>query len=240
VDEGIFCRSELLIGCEALAKLSAAKVAVCGLGGVGSYAAEALARSGVGFLRLIDHDNFAPSNLNRQLMALHSTLGLSKAEAEAARVKDINPACHAEAEKRFINGETAAALLDGMDFVADAIDFVSGKIAIIKFCKERGIPFASSMGTGNRLFPERLRIGDISQTQGCPLARSVRQKLRAVGITDGVPVVWSDESPRTGQPAAEEDGKRVTASMVFVPAAAGLLLASAAVRALLDIKTCAR
>ena len=236
MNEGIFCRSELLIGREALAKLAAAKVAVCGLGGVGSYAAEALARSGVGFLRLIDHDSFAPSNLNRQLMALHSTLGLSKAEVEAARVRDINTACRVEAEKRFIDGETAASLLEGMDFVADAIDFVPGKIAIIKFCKEQGIPFVSSMGTGNRLFPERLRIGDISQTQGCPLARSVRQKLRAGGIMDGVPVVWSDEPPRPVQTAVEEDGKRVTASMVFVPAAAGLLLASAALHALLGIK----
>ncbi|MCL2677959.1 MAG: tRNA threonylcarbamoyladenosine dehydratase [Clostridiales bacterium] len=233
--EGIFYRSELLIGREALDKLAAAKIAVCGLGGVGSYAAEALVRSGVGALRLIDHDVFTPGNLNRQLPALHSTIGQSKAEVVAARVKDINPECRAEAVKAFIGGETVFGLLEGMDFVADAIDFVPGKIAIIKFCRGRGIPFVSSMGTGNRLFPERLLLSDISQTQGCPLARSVRQKLRAEGITEGVPVVWSGEPPRAAA-QAEEDGKRVTASMVFVPAAAGLLLASAALRALLQIK----
>ena len=236
MQEGIFYRTELLIGREALAKLAAAKVAVCGLGGVGSYTAEALARSGVGLLRLIDHDCFTPSNINRQLTALHSTIGLPKAEVTAARVKEINPDCRVEAEKRFIDQGTAASLLEGMDCVADAIDFVPGKIAIIKYCRENGVPVISSMGTGNKLYPERLHLGDIWQTQGCRLARSVRQKLREAGVTDGVTVVYSEEPPWPGLTQAEEGGRPITASMVFVPAAAGLLLASAVVRSLLGIK----
>ena len=220
-----FNRLVPLIGQDDFYKLSQSRVLVLGLGGVGSYAVEALARSGVGHLVLIDFDEIALHNINRQIQALSSTVGQKKVQVMAARVQEINPAAEVKALCQRVTPENVARFFNQpSDCVIDAIDDVPGKIALIKYCREQGIPLISAMGTGNKLDISRLRIEDISQTSVCPLCRSVRRKLREIGIENGVTVVYSDEEPLTK--GLVEGERHVPASSCLVPPAACLLMAS--------------
>ena len=238
--ENQFSRTEMLLGQEGLARLKNCRVAVFGLGGVGGYAAEALARSGVGALDLIDHDCVSLSNLNRQIIALHSTVGEDKVDLAEKRIRDIVPDCAVRTYKSFFLPENADSFdFSAWDCVIDAIDTVSGKIEIARKASEAGISVISVMGTGNKLDPTRLHVSDLSETRECPLAKVMRRECRKRGI-EGVTAVWSDEPPLPHGPAetdrpAEGPGRKDTpGSMIFVPAAAGLAAASAAIRKLLE------
>lgn len=190
-----FTRTKKLIGDENLLKLQNARVAVCGLGAVGSYAAEALARAGVGYLRIVDFDTVDESNINRQLFALSSTIGKSKTEVAIQRIKDINPDCVIDSRNVFIDAETAPSILEKpLDAVIDAIDGLSSKVSLIAEAVKYDIFIVSSMGAALRLEPTSIRYGDVFQTSGCPLARLVRKRLRKIGISEGVQCVYSDES----------------------------------------------
>ena len=230
-----FIRTELLLGAEALTKLKNSRVAVFGVGGVGGYAVEALARSGVGALDLIDDDTVSESNINRQLIALHSTVGRPKVEAAAARVRDIHPACTVRTYKTFYMPETAGEFdFSQYDYVIDAIDTVSGKIALVMQAKEAGVPIISSMGAGNKLDPTAFRVADIYKTSVCPLARVMRRELKKRGV-DQLKVVYSQEEALTPlpDPLTEEGGhhKRQTpGSVAFVPSVAGLILAGEVIK----------
>jgi len=196
-----------LIGKEALAKLKGARVAVFGLGAVGSYAVEALARAGIGFLRLVDCDVVRPSNINRQIFALESTLNRPKAEVAAERVLDINPACKVEAMHEFAGKSTISKLLEKpLDAVIDAIDSVSPKVELIAAAVHSGIQVVSSMGAATRMDPAAVRLGDISETDVCPLARYVRKRLRRRGITTGFRCVFSIEDPFNEAPCGKPQG----------------------------------
>lgn len=223
-------RVEYVIGKENIAKLQGACVAVVGLGGVGSYIAEALARSGVGALVLVDADEVAPSNINRQLPALTTTMGKLKTEVIAERIAQINPECKVTLCSCFYEpGDFEKFFPMQLDFVADAIDSTASKIDLLTECYKRNIPVISSMGTGNKLDPSALQIADISKTHTCPLAKSVRKRLRMAGIEKGITVVFSTESPVYATKAA------VPGSMVFVPASSGLLIASYIVRKIIGV-----
>lgn len=228
-----FSRTQMLLGGEAMEKLRASHAAVFGIGGVGSAAAEALARSGVGTITLVDNDIVAASNINRQLIALHSSIGMQKTESCAARLKDINPSVEVMCKNLFFAADT----LDSFDFssytyVVDAIDTVSSKILLCEACLDAKVPLISSMGTGNKLHPERLELADIYETSVCPLARVMRGELRKRGIPS-LKVVYSKEIPLTPSPAAAllPEGRRsIPGSTAFVPPAAGLIIAGAVVR----------
>jgi tRNA threonylcarbamoyladenosine dehydratase len=223
-DQEVFVREIALLGADGFAKLTKANVAVCGVGGVGSYLAEALARAGIGKLIIIDFDQVTKSNINRQLYALHSTLGQDKAELAARRINDINPECQVEVKKIFLDEHTDYnELFADIDYIADAIDYVNGKVAMIKFAKSNDIPIISSMGTGRRLDPTRMAIADISKTYNCPLAKSIRHQLKQIGIYKGVNVLFSDELPIK----SDED---FISSISFVPSVAGLIMASKIVK----------
>ncbi len=222
-------RVEMLIGNNKIDKLKAARVAIIGLGGVGSYVAEALCRSGVGSLLLIDADVVSPSNINRQLPALTTTIDKLKTEVVAARLKKINPDCNIEIISKFYEPDDFEEFFQGeFDYLADAIDSTASKIDVLINAKTRNIPIISAMGTGNKLDPSKLQVCDISKTTMCPLAKSVRKRLKDQGITKGIDVVFSLEEP---QYANKGD---VPGSMVFVPASAGLLMASYIVRKLIE------
>ena len=232
-----FSREELLIGKAGLEKLRQARVAVFGIGGVGSYVVEALARSGVGALDLFDSDTVALSNINRQLIALESTLGRPKVEVAQERVLQINPACRVEARQLFFTPENAGDIdFSQYDYVADAIDTVTGKLELIRRCREAGVPVISCMGTGNKLDPTAFRVTAIEKTSGCPLARVMRRELKKRGIT-GVKAVWSPEEPLAPAPSPDDQkgtaGRPTPGSMAFVPSAAGLILAGEIVKDLL-------
>ena len=236
-------RTALVLGQEGVEKLHAAHVIVFGLGGVGGYASEALARAGVGRLTLVDDDRVAESNLNRQILALTGTVGRPKAEVAAERIRQINPACTVRAAALFYTPETADALpFEGADYVVDAVDTVTAKLEIIGRARAAGVPVISCMGTGNKLHPELLRLSVLEKTEGCPLARVMRRECRARGYKN-VPVVFSPEEPVRAKTAADEalageaqpgrpgSPKRQTpGSVSFVPGAAGLLLAGKVVR----------
>ena len=219
-------RARMLLGGEAMDKIKNSHVAVFGLGGVGSWCAEALARSGVGRLTLVDRDTVGESNINRQLCALSSTLDMGKAQVMAERIRDINPAI----ETRCIMGHYEAAdrerFFSDYDFVVDCIDLVSCKIDLIMTCREQGIPCISALGTGNKADASQLRIDDISKTYGCALARVVRKELRNRGVNHHT-VLFSPEEPLT--PASLEappPGRRsIPASVSWVPSVAGLMIA---------------
>ncbi len=216
-------REIALIGEEKTKKLAEARIIIFGIGGVGSYALEALARAGVGCLISVDGDRISESNINRQLIADTSTVGEWKAEVACRRVKLINPSCEAEAVLEFADGGNTERIISQArpDFIIDAIDCVPTKLLLAKYAAENGIGIISSMGTGNKLDPTRLKISDISKTEVCPLARAVRQGLRRLGINH-LPVVFSTEPPvRTGQ--------STPASISFVPSVAGLMMAGYAV-----------
>lgn len=224
-------RTAGLLGDDAMRRLAEASVAVFGLGGVGSYVAEALARAGVGKLLLVDGDAVAPSNMNRQLIADASTVGMRKTEAAAARVRLIAPDCAVETHDLFFLPETADAVdFAGLSYVVDAVDTVAAKIAIIERARAAGVPVISCMGTGNKLHPELFELTTIEKTSVCPLARVMRRELKLRGIT-GVPVVYSREEPAvTGMDG--DNGRPVPASVSFVPGAAGLILSGEVVRAI--------
>ena len=228
-----FIRNEMLLGPRAMEKLKSSHVCVVGLGGVGSCAAEALARSGVGELTLVDRDAYSLSNINRQLGALTSTAGRSKAEVMAERVRDINPDCAVHPLAIHYDRETPEGFFDGLDYIADAIDLVSCKIDLICRARERGIPVLSALGTGNKLDPSLLEVTDLSKTRGCPLARVMRRELGRRGIRH-LKVVYSPEEPVWRQDLEEPPpGRRsVPGSVSWVPTAAGILLGGAAVMAL--------
>jgi len=212
-----------LIGEETTDKLSEMHVLLLGLGGVGSYAFEALVRSGIGHITAVDRDCYEVSNLNRQLYATTDTIGRSKAEVAAERAKSIAPECEVRGIVEFVTPENAAQLIESVrpDIILDAIDNVSAKIAAAEYAYSHGIKMVMCLGTGNRLDPSRLCITDINKTSGCPLARVMRRELKKRGVHKQE-VVFSEEVP-------VDVGQRTPASMVFVPAAAGMLLASRAV-----------
>lgn len=240
-----FIRTRLLVGDEPLERLQNAKVAVFGVGGVGGYAVEALARSGVGTLHLYDDDTVSESNLNRQLAALHSTIGQPKAEVMARRVRDIDPNCQVEAFRMFYLPQNADQVdLSQYDYVVDCIDTVTAKLELVTRCTALQVKIISAMGTGNKFDPSAFVVTDISKTQGCPLSRTIRKELRKRGVHH-LKVVYSTElptsplrpadfePPETSDTRPGSTARRDTpGSMPFVPAAAGLLLASAVVREL--------
>ncbi len=219
-----FCRTAAILGEDGMRRLANAHVAVFGIGGVGGYVCEALARSGVGTLTLIDKDVVSLSNINRQIIALHSTLGRYKTEVMAERIHDIAPECRVYEHRMFYLPENADALdLSAFDFVVDAIDTVTAKIELILRAQKANVPLISCMGTGNKMDPSRLCIIDISQTHTCPLARVMRRELKARGVSH-LTVCYSSEPPI--QTGLCENGKPVPASTAFVPPSAGLLIAS--------------
>lgn len=229
-----FFRTQMLLGSQAMEKLRNARVAVFGLGGVGGYTVEALARAGVGALDLIDNDTVSISNLNRQILATHSTIGLPKTEAAKRRVLDINPACNVTVHQMFYTPETA----DSFDFtqynyIVDAIDTVTGKLCLVERAKAADTPIICCMGTGNKLDASAFQVADISKTTMCPLARVMRKELGKRGIKH-LKVVYSQEEAMTPTGWEEEAaaiGKRqIPGSVSFVPGAAGLLLAGEVIK----------
>ena len=221
-----FLRTELLLGREALAKLKKARVAVFGIGGVGGYVVEALVRAGVGTLDLIDSDVVDLSNINRQIIALHSTVGRPKVEVAKERARDINPDVKVNCYQCFYLPENAEQFdFTQYDYVADAIDTVSGKIALIEQAHKAGTPVISAMGAGNKLNAAAFEVADISKTSVCPLAKVVRKALRERGIEHSK-VVYSREQPYKPTVCVNDSGKRpTTASVSFVPPVVGLLMA---------------
>lgn len=243
-----FSRNELAFGQEGLGILQNSTVAILGIGGVGSFSVEALARSGVGRLVLVDKDTIDITNVNRQLPALLSTVGQPKAEVMKERIADINPECEVITLNMFYTEETYEEFFKyDLDFVVDASDTISYKIHLMKECLKRNIPIISSMGAANKLDPTRFQITDISKTHTDPIAKVIRTRLRKEGIRKGIPVVFSDESPIViredvrkvvGNDQAEiRKAKMPPASNAFVPSVCGLIMASYVVRELLkDIK----
>ncbi len=229
-----FLRTEMLLGSDAIQKLQNARVAVFGLGGVGGYVVEALARSGVGSLDLIDSDRVSVSNLNRQILATHSTVGMRKVDAARARVLDINPECQVKTWPVFYTPDTADSFdFTQYDYIVDAIDTVTGKLALVERAKAAGTPIICCMGTGNKLDASAFQVADISKTTMCPLARVMRRELAKRGIRH-LKVVYSQEealTPTGWEAEAAALGKRqIPGSVAFVPGAAGLLLAGEVVR----------
>lgn len=221
-----FLRSEMILGENSTDILSQKKVILFGLGGVGSYVAEALARAGIGSITVVDNDTVSVTNLNRQLCALHSTVGRPKTDVVKERILDINPQCKVTALEKFCLPENSDEFMLGdYDYIADAIDTVSAKIDLAVKSQQLGVPMISCMGTGNKLDPTRFAVSDIYKTSGCPLCRVMRSELRKRGVK-GLNVVWSPEEPIKPAQTNEESGKRQTpGSLPFVPAAAGLIMA---------------
>lgn len=230
-------RTELLLGPEKLATLRRAHVLVVGLGGVGAYAAEMIARTGVGRMTVADADTVSLSNINRQLVALHSTVGLPKAEVLAARLRDINPAIELTTVEKYIRDEETYALLDAAryDYVVDAIDTLSPKLALIAATLERGMPLVSAMGAGAKTDPTRMEIADISKTHHCPLAHMLRKRLHKIGIRSGFQAVFSPEPIREGAMilCEEQNKKSNVGTISYLPALFGIGCASVAIRSLL-------
>lgn len=233
--EARLVRTKRLIGEAGMERLANARVAVFGLGGVGGHLAEALARSGVGTLDLVDHDLVSVSNLNRQLFATQDTIGMKKTDAAAARIAAVAPDCSVQTHPVMFLPETAAQFdFDAYDYVADAIDTVTGKLSLIEAARAAGTPIISSMGAGNRLDAGDFHVTDLFQTSGCPLAKIMRKECRRRGI-DRLKVVCADTPPREAQWAdpeeqAEEGRRAIPGSVAFVPSVAGLLMAGEIVR----------
>lgn len=224
--EDQFMRSRLLLGDQAIEILQSARVLVFGLGGVGGFCAEALARAGIGRLSLVDRDTIAESNLNRQILALHSTIGRAKTAVMRERIRDINPTCEVQEYPLFYLPDTADQIdFSSYDYVIDAVDTVTAKIEIILQAKKTGVPLISCMGTGNKLDPSMLRIDDLSRTKICPLARVMRREMKKRGVIHQK-VLFSLEKPRSVG--------RVPGSVSWVPSSAGLMIAGEAVLDLLE------
>ena len=234
-----FIRTEMLFGAAALEKLKGARVIVFGLGGVGGYAVEALARSGVGALDVVDNDTISLSNLNRQILATHQTIGMAKTEAAANRIAAINPKCAVRTYNTFFLPENVSAFDFGQyDYVVDAVDTVSAKIGLVLAAQNAGVPIISAMGTGNKLNPAAFKVTDVYKTAVCPLAHIMRKELRKRGVKH-LKVVYSDEIPQ--KPAnnpevkAENPNRRTTpGSTAFVPPVAGLIIAAEVIKDLID------
>lgn len=233
-----YSRTELLIGTEGMDKLRKSSVMVFGAGGVGSHCIEALARSGVGTLIIIDNDTVSLTNINRQSIAYHSTVGRPKTEVMAERIRDIDPSIRVKTYETFVLPENLTDILDGeeqIDYIIDAIDTVSAKIALAEETRKRGIRLISSMGTGNKLHPELFEIDDLSRTSVCPLCRVMRRELKQRGILH-LKVLYSREKPVdiSGRETGEDPGVRrsVPGSISFVPPVAGLLIAGQVIREL--------
>ncbi len=231
-----FSRTKLLTGEDKFEKLSNCRVAVFGVGGVGGYVVEALVRSGLGSIDIIDNDTFYPTNLNRQIFALNSTLGEYKVDVAKERILDINPLVNVVTYKVFYTDHNADDFDFSMyDYIVDAIDTVAGKLSLIEKSKEYNIPIISSMGTGNKLDPTKLEVTDISKTSVCPLARVIRTELKKRKIS-GVKVVYSKEAPISHKFESEEKTTKhkIVGSSAFVPAAAGLIIAAEVVKDLIS------
>ena len=232
-------RTQILIGAAGLTRLAAQRVMVVGLGGVGGFAAEAVARAGIGRMVLVDHDRVAPSNCNRQLLALQSTLGRPKAEVMAERLRDIHPAIELEVRNEFLNPDNIPALLDAgpYDWVIDCIDSIVCKAALVAGCQARGIPVSSALGAGGRVDVTRARITTLARTDVCPLAREMRTRLRRLGASLDYPVVFSDEQPVKGLPHQPVEGggqpRAVNGTISYMPGLFGLMLAGHAIRQLM-------
>lgn len=234
-----FSRTALMFGEEAMERLKNSRVAVFGIGGVGGHASEALARSGIGTLDLIDNDEVSVSNINRQLYALDSTVGMAKVDAAKLRIADINPDCKVNVYKCFFMPDTADNFdFSQYDYVIDAIDSVTGKLEIIKRAKAAGVPVITSMGAGNKIDPTAFRVVDISKTKVCPLARVMRYELKKLGIKD-VKAVYSEEEPL--KPSVNPDDpqaefrRSIPSSNAFVPSVAGLIAAGEVIKELAGI-----
>lgn len=236
----VLARTELLVGAEGIAKLKNAHVAVAGVGGVGSYVAEALVRTGVGAVTIIDFDTIDVTNINRQIHALHSTIGKSKVAVMKERLLDINPEAVITAINSFITADNVPELLnEEYDYIIDAVDNVTAKIALALYSRQKNIPFLSSMGTANKLDNTKFRICDLNETSVCPLARVMRHEMRKRGIEKGITVLYSEaealkpqvsNSKESEQPAK----KPVPGSVVFVPAVAGLMIAGKVINDILQ------
>ena len=249
-----FSRTELLIGTAGLERLRNSHVLICGIGGVGSYAAEAIGRAGVGRITLVDYDDICLTNINRQIHALGGTVGQQKVEAMAARLRDINPAAEIVAIKEFFSQDNAARLLAPRpDYVLDAIDHFTAKVALIRFCREQNLPVISSMGAANKLDPTKIQVADIAETKNCRMARSMRKILRQAGISNGVKVVYSTEEHRELDPATSsacgsecicpnrgdqvfscEHRRVILGSISYLPSLFGLTMAGVVVNQLLE------
>ena len=222
--ESIYTRTEQMLGEGAVARLKSARVAVFGVGGVGGFAAEALARAGVGYISLIDSDTVAPSNLNRQIIATHSTLGMSKVKAMMQRIVDINPNASVKTHELFFSEESAPVFdFSDYDYVLDCIDSVKSKLLLIELATRSNTPIISAMGAGNKLDPTRFSVTDISKTHGDPLARVVRTELRRRGI-EHLKVVFSPEEP------INPERRRTPGSISFVPSVMGLIMAGEVIK----------
>ncbi len=225
-----FIRSEFLLGSQGMNKFANSTVAVFGVGGVGSYAVEALVRTGLGSIVLIDYDTIDITNINRQIHATMKTVGMPKVEAMRDRILDINPYINVKVFKEKYNINTKEILFSfRYDYVIDAIDMISSKIDLILECKKRDIPIISSMGTGNKLNPTMFRVGDIYSTKVCPLAKVMRHELRKKNI-ESLKVVWSEEIPKSSNLESSDLRKAVPCSISFVPSVAGLIIASEVIK----------
>ena len=235
MEKNFMTRTMLLIGSEGVDALQKSKVIIFGVGGVGSFAAEALARVGVGNMVLVDYDTVDITNINRQIQALHSTVDLNKVQVMEKRIKDINPNINIKVYNELYSKENSDRLLnDNYDYVVDAIDMVTSKLDLIVNCKERNFNVISCMGMGNKLDPTKIEISDISKTHMCPLAKVMRKELKVRGINK-LKVVFSSEKPLKPKICISNESKReVPGSISFVPSTAGLILASAVVNDILD------
>jgi len=231
MSEQLYSRTKMLIG-NGVEKLKNSKVLICGVGGVGGYAVEALARAGIGRIDVLDNDVFAESNLNRQILATADTIGMRKVEVAKARIHSINPDCRVEIFDMFYSPETADSIdLSQYDYVADVIDTVTAKLTLIQRAKAAGVRIISCMGTGNKLGTQ-FKVADISQTSVCPLAKVMRKELKARGIS-GVKVVYSEEQPVISADTVTESGRHIPGSISYAPAIAGLVLASEIIKDLI-------
>ena len=233
-----FCRTELLVGEEGINKLHNSKVIVFGIGGVGSFVVEALTRAGVGNLILVDNDTICISNLNRQIHATQATVGMIKVEAMKERVISINPKCNVEAKQVFITADNISEIIPSdVDYVVDAIDTVTSKLALAEYCYKNNINIISSMGTGNKMDPTQFRVSDVFKTKVCPLAKVMRHELRKRGVKK-LKVVYSEEIPMTPDKGrAVPSAKRQTpGSISFVPPVAGMIIGGEVIKDLTGIK----
>lgn len=231
-------RSRMLVGDDMLGKFADSTVAVIGVGGVGGYAAEMIVRAGIGHLIILDSDDVAESNKNRQLLALDSTIGRPKCEVLSERLKDINPELDLTVIQDYFEPEKADELLGGrkIDFLVDAIDTLSPKLALIKYCMDNGIPLVSSMGAGAKFDATRVRLADVSKSYNCPLAYIVRKRLRHMGISKGFKVVFSEELPDRDSivPCQDRNKKSQVGTISYIPAVFGCVCAQAAIRHIME------
>lgn len=236
-DHGLFERSALVFSESALCQIQNARVCIAGVGGVGGFAAEAIARAGVGHITLVDHDRVSASNLNRQIVALNDTLGFPKAQVMADRIQSIHPQCQVVADIRFLEADQMTTFLSvgQFDFVIDAIDSLNCKVALVESAVRLGVPIVSSMGAGRRTDPRAVAVSDLFDTYACGLARQMRQRLRKRGIQKGVPVVFSSEPPLPPGPMENIAGARgrvVNGTASYMPGIFGLMLAGLVIEAL--------